>query len=129
MFHYRTVFTMINLAIALFLLFPGVAFSISHQNLSANYDFSVTLKEDKFWLYWSFNKTTQNISFAVRANTTGWVGFALSPDGHMPGSDIVMGWIDNSGMHHFYVRSLSVKMYFLHVWLRTIAYPLILYSM
>lgn len=33
--------------------------------------------------------------------TTGWIGFGLSPNGGMPGSDIVMAWIDADGTKQF----------------------------
>ena len=29
----------------------------------------------------------------VSANTTGWVGFGVSPNGQMPRSDVVIGWV------------------------------------
>jgi hypothetical protein len=38
-----------------------------------------------------------SIEFLVTANATGWVGFGLSPNGGMIGSDMVMGAIDPSG--------------------------------
>ena len=35
----------------------------------------------KYELYWSFNDSSSKISFAVRVQTTGWVGFGVSPFG------------------------------------------------
>ena len=31
------------------------------------------------------------------------VGFGLSPNGQMPGSDVVIGWVDDDGNAHFHV--------------------------
>ena len=65
------------------------------SDLSAAYSFSATLSEG-YELYWNYNLTARTISFAVRVNTTGWVGFGFSPNGQMPGSDVVIGWVDES---------------------------------
>ena len=46
----------------------------------------------------------ETISFAVHVNTTGWVGFGLSPNGQMPNSDVVIGWVDRSGSVAFQVN-------------------------
>ena len=55
--------------------------------------------QDSYWLYWNFSKTAEEIKFAVRVKTTGWIGFGLSPNGQMPGSDVVIGWMDGQGTH------------------------------
>lgn len=44
-------------------------------------------------LYWSV--TGDRITFAVRVQTTGWVGFGISPTGLMLDSDVVMGFVDD----------------------------------
>ena len=47
-------------------------------------------------LYWSVDWDEEAVSFAVEAETTGWVGFGFS--GQMAGSDVVIGWVkDNNG--------------------------------
>ena len=56
-------------------------------------------------LYWTFDNEAETISFAVRVNATGWVGFGLSPNGQMPDSDVVIGWVPNGGDLVFHVRS------------------------
>ncbi|XP_062324362.1 DBH-like monooxygenase protein 1 homolog [Osmerus eperlanus] len=45
----------------------------------------------KYHLKWSFNRET--ISFEVEVETTGYVGFGLSPNGAMASSDIVIGGV------------------------------------
>ena len=69
------------------------------HNLSATYPFKATLNTAEngglYELYWTFDNAAETISFAVRVQTTGWVGFGLSPNGQMPNSDVVMGWVDN----------------------------------
>ena len=45
----------------------------------------------------------QSIAFAVNVSTTGWVGFGLSPNGQMPQSDVVIGWVKDDGATTFHV--------------------------
>ena len=87
----------------LLLLTLTVLFALSVQDLSSTYQFNARLHED-YILYWSFDNDAQNISFAVRVRTIGWIGFGLSPNGQMPQSDVVIGWVDGSGGTHFDVR-------------------------
>ena len=65
------------------------------SDLSAAYSFSATLSEG-YDLYWNYNLAAGTISFAVRVKGAGWVGFGFSPNGQMPGSDVVIGWVDDS---------------------------------
>ena len=68
-------------------------------DLQAKYPFSAVLFDQGgqyYALYWNFTRSTESIYFAVNVSTTGWVGFGLSPNGGMPGSDVVMGWVSNS---------------------------------
>ncbi|GAB1600141.1 DBH-like monooxygenase protein 1 [Argonauta hians] len=46
---------------------------------------------EKYRLSWKFNKCS--IQFQVRVETTGYVGFGLSPDGSMRNSDIIIGGV------------------------------------
>ena len=96
---------MFSVAFTLFLLLPGLSLCTAHQNLSSRYSFNATLRQDYYQLYWSFNQTT--ISFAVKVRTTGWVGLGISPNGSASGSDVAVGWIDDSGNSNFYVRGCS----------------------
>ena len=78
------------------------------HDLSQEYPFRATLLErgENFYeLYWSFDTDLRNITFAVRVNTTGWVGFGLSPNGGMEDSDIVIGWVNGTGTGFFNVSS------------------------
>ncbi|EDV25404.1 uncharacterized protein TRIADDRAFT_63840 [Trichoplax adhaerens] len=55
-------------------------------------------ENEKFQMYWTANDTLQMIDIAIAVQTTGWVGFGFSPyTGRMPGSDVVIGWVDNQG--------------------------------
>ena len=81
------------------------------HNFEEQYRFSAIL-DDGYTLYWNFDLEQQTIAFAVNVSTTGWVGFGLSPNGQMPQSDVVIGWVDNDGNTQFHVSySCSV---FLH---------------
>ena len=62
--------------------------------------FSSLDQNDNYLMYWSINETSQMIHFAVSVKTLGWVGLGFSPyTGRMPGSDIVIGWVDGQGPH------------------------------
>ena len=54
-------------------------------------------------LYWNFDYDAETISFAVRVQTSGWVSFGLSPNGQMPDSNVVIGWVTADGETMFYV--------------------------
>jgi len=54
-------------------------------------------------LYWSYDLEEETISVAVRVQTDGCVGFGLSPNGQMPGSDVVIGWVDDQGNAYLHV--------------------------
>ena len=74
----------------------------------SSYPFKATLNPAKngtglYELYWNFDNAEETISFAVRAQTTGWVGFGLSPNGQMPNSDVVIGWVTDEGQTVFHV--------------------------
>ena len=78
------------------------------NHLATRYTFQQTLYDESdgsYELFWSFNSTTQIISFAVNVSTTGWVGFGISPNGQMPGSDVVIGWVESDGTVQFNVSS------------------------
>ena len=82
----------------------GLAWCV--QDLSS-YPFKATLNTAEngglYELYWNFDNDAENISFAVRVQTTGWVGFGLSPNGQMPNSDVVIGWVTDDGETVFHV--------------------------
>ena len=93
----------------LVLLVCVVRFAWCGQDLSS-YPFKATLNTAEngglYELYWNFDNDAETISFAVRVQTTGWVGFGLSPNGQMPDSDIVIGWVTGDGETVFHVRRL-----------------------
>lgn len=79
--------------------------AVTDAELTQKYRFSKVLdgSSNNYKLYWSFNRQEETITFAVRVGTTGWIGFGLSPNGQMPNSDVVVGWVDTSGTAHFHV--------------------------
>ena len=91
-----------QIAAALFLLAAFVQLATCAHNLE-EYRFSAIL-DDGYTLHWNFDLEQQAIGFAVNVSTTGWVGFGLSPNGQMPQSDVVIGWVDNDGNTQFDVR-------------------------
>ena len=77
--------------------------SLAAHDLST-YPFRLNLNE-RYTLFWTIDNEAQNITFAVRVRTTGWVGFGLSPNGQMPQSDVVIGWVDAGGNPRFAVST------------------------
>jgi hypothetical protein len=52
--------------------------------------------------YWNF--TSSDLIGEIHVKTNGWVGFGLSPNGGMDGSDVIIGWInENDGSANFTV--------------------------
>ena len=88
-----------NLGYAMVLLFLlcGVRSTVKGQDpkLLENFEGYVEL-ESGYDLHWSV-QDDENITFAVRVKTTGWIGFGLSMNGNFFGSDVIMGWIDDNG--------------------------------
>ena len=80
----------------------------AHADLS-KYSFYRTLFDDQgqyYGLYWNFSIAAGTIHFAVNVSTGGWIGFGVSPNGQMPRSDVVIGWVADGGTVYFHV-SLS----------------------
>uniref|UniRef100_A0A3Q0R9R4 Monooxygenase, DBH-like 1, like n=1 Tax=Amphilophus citrinellus TaxID=61819 RepID=A0A3Q0R9R4_AMPCI len=50
-------------------------------------------------LKWGFDSPAGDITFQLAVNTTGWVGFGLSPNGDMMGADIVIGGLGPKGSY------------------------------
>ena len=97
-------------ASAFLLILVPVLAAGAHVDLSAKYPFQQTLFNDlgQFYnLHWNYSTAAQTIHFAVNVSTTGWVGFGISPNGQMPGSDVVIGWVSAAdGRSYFHVRIL-----------------------
>ena len=49
--------------------------------------------EGKYIVHWKFNAS--HITFEVHVETHGYIGFGISPNGDMPHSDVVVGWVKN----------------------------------
>ena len=80
---------------SVFFILLDLAASSFYPDLQANYNHSVALDpKEKMQIHWSIDWTRNLISFALEANTTGWVGLGISSgNGKMVGSDIVIGWV------------------------------------
>ena len=94
--------------IQLAILALALSFASCAHDLSEAYSFKATLNTEAdgglYELYWTFDNVAETISFAVRVQTTGWVGFGISPNGQMPNSDVVIGWVTDDGHTIFHVR-------------------------
>ena len=99
-----------SIATILLIAAPLLA-AAAHTDLSAKYPFHRTLFNEQgqyYGLYWNFSIAAKTIHFAVNVSTGGWVGFGVSPNGQMPRSDVVIGWVADNGNVYFHV-SLDVK--------------------
>ncbi len=89
------------------LVSASISTALGAHDLSNEYLFSNTLDGNGMYeVFWDFDLEAETISFAVKVKTTGWVGFGLSPNGQMPGSDVVIGWVDANGIVTFEVSLL-----------------------
>ena len=72
--------------------------SASAADLSSEFAHHAVLDPKELMkLYWTVNWNNETVSFAVEAETTGWVGFGFSSgNGQMVGSDVVIGWVKDS---------------------------------
>ena len=86
----------------------AASYAVTDAELTQKYRFNKVLDgSNNYKLYWSFSRQEETITFAVRVGTTGWIGFGLSPNGQMPNSDVVVGWVDNSGTAQFHVSKYN----------------------
>ncbi len=67
----------------------------------------ILAEPEKFILYWIH--TDADILFEVHAQTKGWLGFGLSPNGNMINSDVIITWIDSNGKVNFTDRHIKTK--------------------
>lgn len=84
--------------------------SAAHEaDLQSKYPFYRTLFDAEgqyYGLHWNFSIAAQTIHFAVNVSSTGWVGLGVSPNGQMPRSDVVIGWVaENDGGVYFHVSN------------------------
>lgn len=86
---------MTTLAIPLvFLLFLVAIQSTVSTDLFSEYAHHAALDGDeRMKLFWTIDWDAETVSFAVEAETTGWVGLGFSGSSQMSGSDVVIGWV------------------------------------
>ena len=79
----------------------------THDELSEQYTYNVQLdSEGRYTMFYSYDEDLRILRIAVLVQTTGWIGLGISPNGQMPGSDVVMGWVDGSGRGFLQVTKL-----------------------
>ncbi len=67
---------------------------------------------EKYSVKWNLNDSNETITFLCEVETKGWIGFGLSPNGGMKGSDVIIGWVDDkSGKTFFQVSKLYYLTY------------------
>ena len=100
-----------NIVVSLPLLLYLAAFhcTVSTDLVSEYAHHAVLDAEEKMKLFWTVDWDAESVSFAVEAETIGWVGFGFSAgSGQMVGSDLVIGWVkDNKG--YLTVRAMPIS--------------------
>ncbi|MHA2245131.1 MAG: DOMON domain-containing protein [Candidatus Hodarchaeales archaeon] len=71
------------------------------------YDFNVTLGNGDYSLYWQV--IGDEIYFAIRGNTNGWVAIGFDPENRMKNADMIFGWVNSTGV--FVVDSFATGPY------------------
>lgn len=62
------------------------------------------IEKGSYFIFWNFTQT--DILIEVHAKTSGWLGFGISPNGGMDGSDAIVAWIDSNGRANFTDRHI-----------------------
>lgn len=81
------------------ILSPVYSSVLPELSPSEDYKFSLSADDNddlQYRLYWKLLEKDE-IQFEIHCRASGWVGFGLSPNGGMAGSDIVIGWVDSEG--------------------------------
>lgn len=90
------------------LVFLRVTLQQEVPRLSNAYRFSTALDGNGLYtLFWDYDIEAGTVSFAVCVKTSGWVGFGISPNGQMTGSDVIIGWVEEDGSVRFHVSNDS----------------------
>ena len=77
----------------------------THEELAEEYTFSVQMDSDgRYTMFYDYVAERSTLRFAVLVQTTGWIGLGISPNGQMPASDVVIGWVDQSGTPFLQVK-------------------------
>ncbi|RNA26714.1 DBH monooxygenase -like protein [Brachionus plicatilis] len=91
-----------RIIVLLYCLLNFVQSVIVQTQPTEDYKFNLNVDEKdelQYKLYWKILRNDE-IQFELHCRTTGWVGFGISPNGGMSGSDIMIGWIDSDGNAH-----------------------------
>lgn len=64
---------------------------------------------EKYLLEWKLDSIAEIVYFNVTAETNGFVGFGLSPNGGMSGADILIAGLTPEGITYSGVRKMLIK--------------------
>ena len=76
------------------IVFVSLTFGVTSVIVPIANDYTHSLelmKDETYHVFWKYDNTT--ITFEIHAKTLGWVGFGLSSNGGMAGSDVIIAWI------------------------------------
>ena len=94
------------------LLSFGVVCSFALHDIPDRYDFQLNLEFQQegaatFKFFYTYDRDNQVLKMAVKVLSLGWVGIGFSSSQFMPGTDIAIGWVDDSGTGFLQVSSWS----------------------
>ena len=72
----------------------------THRELSEQYTYRVELDTNgriNYTMFYDYDEDLSTLQIALLVQTTGWIGLGFSPNGRLPGSDIMVGWVDEDG--------------------------------
>ena len=81
----------------------------THDELSEQYTYKIQLDANGHYrMFYSYDEDLSILRIAVLVETTGWIGLGISPNGQMPSSDVVMGWVDQNGTAFLQVQLIAI---------------------
>ena len=84
-------------------VFSCISISCAPNPTDAYTNKQILVEPDSYILYWNYTDT--DIIFEIHANTSGWVGFGISPNGGMENSNVIIAWINSNGVVNFTERN------------------------
>ncbi|UCE14170.1 MAG: hypothetical protein JSV04_03080 [Candidatus Heimdallarchaeota archaeon] len=109
---YRKIFITFILAFSLTIFPLGIPASLTQEegNLldgiisEGEYEFNITVGGGDYSLFWK--NIGEEVYFAIRGNTTGWVSIGIDPEVRMENADMIFGWVNSTGV--FTIDAFSI---------------------
>jgi len=101
----KMVFSVLLLAITTIVLVKGCPTGIAEgSGISILNQQQFLDPNEKFLLQWETNLKLKRITFTITAETLGYIGFGMSPNGGMDGADMAIGGVHPDGFSYISVK-------------------------